>query len=222
MKSVFMKKLCIFDFDGTLFDSITDVVNCFNQTFINLGYETLDLEQYKKSLGGNFDEIIDLILKENNNEENIELVKKTYEQLYSKDKKENTHLYPGTYKLLRQLQEEGFILAINSNRKPGSINYFINLFLSDIDFIDIQGHVPNHPSKPDTYGVNTILKKAGVEKEDCIYIGDSITDIKTARNAQIDCILVNWGYGVGDVYDNEYPLAVVDNAEDILKLVKKE
>ena len=85
-----MKKLCIFDFDGTVFDTLTDVAKCFNQTFEILGFEPLDLDFYIKSLGGNINEITSIILKDENTPENIELVKTTYEKIYQEDSKENT------------------------------------------------------------------------------------------------------------------------------------
>lgn len=212
-------KLCIFDFDGTLFDSITDVVNCFNRTFEKLGYETLDFEFYKKSLGGNINEIIPLILKDKNTAENVEMVKKTYAQIYCKDKKENTKLFEGIHELLKQLQEEGYILAINSNRKNNSIIHFIDKYADDINFIDIQGHDENYPSKPDAYGVNTIMTKANARKDETIYIGDSITDIRTAKNADIDCILVKWGYGIGNVYEDQYPVKIVENTGELYQSI---
>lgn len=215
-----MKKLCIFDFDGTIFDSLTDVAKCFNKTFEYLGYEKLDLEFFKESLGGNVDQIISLILKDKNNPENIELVKNTYEKIYNNDLKENTKLYDGILEVLLQLQKEDYILAINSNRNPKSIKEFINKYAADINFVDIQGHVDRNPSKPHPYGVNVIMSKANVTNENTIYIGDSITDIKTAENANVDCLLVRWGYGVGDVYDNEYPIAIAENTEDIIDIIK--
>lgn len=215
-----MKKLCIFDFDGTLFDTLTDVAKCFNQTFEILGFEPLDLDFYIKSLGGNINEITSIILKDENTPENIELVKTTYEKIYQEDSKENTSLFNGMLEVLEQLQKEGIILAINSNRKPDSINKFLNKYASNIIFLDVQGHIPDKPSKPNPYGVNTILKKANVTKEESVYIGDSATDIQTAKNAGIDCILVTWGYGLDDAYENEYPIAIVENKDDLIRSIK--
>lgn len=217
-----MKKLCIFDFDGTMFDSLEDVVKCFNLTLDKLGYEKQDLEFYKKSLGGNINEIIGLILKDKNNEENIGLVKKTFAEIYYNDTKKNTHMYNGIHELLEKLQEENIVLAINSNRNVDSIKRFLKQYSDDIDFIEIQGQTSSTTPKPDPYGVNVILEKSGIAREDTVYIGDSATDIATAQNARIDCILVTWGYGVGDVYEDKYPLAIVDNPQDIYKIVKKE
>ncbi len=215
-----MKKLCIFDFDGTLFDSLTDVVKCFNKTFEKLGLDTFDREFYKRSVGGNMDQIVSKLLQDKNTPVNMTKVKDTYAKIYDADLKENTCLFEGMLDVLEQLQEEGMILAINSNRSAESIKEFVNKFADNINFIDIQGPIPTEASKPDPYGVNTIIKKAEMSKEDCVYIGDSITDILTAKNAGIDCILVTWGYGIDDVYENEYPIAIVNNKEELMNSIK--
>lgn len=214
-----MKKLCIFDFDGTLFNSLDDVADCFNATLQKLGFLDSITDDYINAVGGNIYEIIRIILGNNATEENIQKVKETYEVLYNNDPKANTKPYDGMKELLTALNEKNIILAINSNRNPDSINYFLNRYLGDIDFLDIQGHVPTNPSKPDPYGVNTIIEKAEVGLDDAIYIGDSITDIKTAENADIDCVLVDWGYGLEEVYDNSYPLKIVSSPDEIMDIV---
>ena len=214
-----MKKLCIFDFDGTLFNSLDDVADCFNATLQKLGFLDSITDDYINAVGGNIYEIIRIILGNNATEENIQKVKETYEVLYNNDPKSNTKPYDGMKELLTALNEKNIILAINSNRNPDSINYFLNRYLGDIDFLDIQGHVPTNPSKPDPYGVNTIIEKAEVGLDDAIYIGDSITDIKTAENANIDCVLVDWGYGLEEVYDNSYPLKIVSSPDEIMDIV---
>ena len=60
-------------------------------------------------------------------------------------------------------------------------------------------------------------KKLDVPKEECLYIGDSSTDIKTAQNAEIECIIVKWGYGNRDDWENEYILGAVETPSEILK-----
>ena len=72
-----MKKLVIFDFDGTLFDSVDDVVICFNEALSMHNFPTLTKKEYLEILGGNIDEVVSLILKDRNSKENMELIKET-------------------------------------------------------------------------------------------------------------------------------------------------
>ena len=104
-----MKKLAIFDFDGTLFDSIHDVLICFNQTLELYGFATLTREELIPCLGGNIDEITSLVLGENSSYENIEKVKKIYLELYNPSKKELTVPFENAYDVLKKLQDKGIL-----------------------------------------------------------------------------------------------------------------
>ena len=211
-----MKKLAIFDFDGTLFNTVDDVIINFNWVLKANGFPTLTRDEYIERLGGNIDEIVSLILNDRNTPENIELIKREYGKLYSDSKKENSKPFPDVLNLLRDLERKGVLIAINSNRTTPSIKEFVEKYLSDIDFLEIEGHNLDYPSKPSPFGVNRIIEKAGVSLDDAIYIGDSKTDIKTAKNAGIDCVIVKWGYGNQKDYENEYILGTVDNTSEIL------
>ena len=211
-----MKKLAIFDFDGTLFNTVDDVIINFNIALEANGFPTLTREEYIERLGGNIDEIVSLILKDKNTQENIELIKREYGKLYDKSDKENSLPFSGMKDLLMDLEDIGVLLAINSNRTTPSIKLFVEKHLPEIDFLEIEGHNPDCPSKPSPDGVNRIIEKAGVELSEVVYIGDSKTDIKTAQNAGIDCVIVRWGYGNRNDYENEYILGSVDNSSEIL------
>ena len=212
-----MKRLAIFDFDGTLFDSIHDVLICFNKALAIHDFPPLTREELIPCLGGNIGEIVALVLNENNTPKNVEEVKRTYLDLYYSSDKELTVPFPKAHGLLRKLQDDGVILAINSNRLSDSLEHFVSRFFSDIDFVMVEGHNLVDPSKPHPCGVQKIIKKAKVLPEDAIYIGDSKTDIATAENAGIDCIIVKWGYGNENDWQNEYILESVDDMCEIPK-----
>ena len=212
-----MKKLAIFDFDGTLFNTVDDVIICFNEALTINKFPTLTYEEYIERLGGNIDEITSLILKDKNTAENIELIKKTYGELYSTSTKENSLPFPQMHDILHALQDKGILIAINSNRTTDSIKYFVEKHFSDVTFSSIEGHNPAYPSKPHPCGVKRMRKKLNVSKDESIYIGDSITDIKTAKNAKIDCLIVRWGYGNQNAYEDAYPLEIIDEPSQILK-----
>lgn len=210
-----MKKLAIFDFDGTIFNSITDVIICFNKALSVNGFPTLTYEEYIEILGGNIDELVSLSLKDKNTPKNMELVKNTYDEIYGTSNRENSLPFDGMHEVLLELQKKGILLAINSNRKNDSIKKFIGKYYSDIDFKAIEGHNPAYPSKPRPCGVKKMLHKLKVSKDDAIYIGDSSTDIKTAKNAEIDCVIVKWGYGDPEDYVDEYILDAIEKPSDI-------
>lgn len=211
-----MRKLCIFDFDGTLIDSVDDVVTSFNKALSKYNLPTLTRQDYIGYLGGNIDEIVSLVLRDKSTPENIEIFKKVYLDFYESSKKEATVPFSGAHDVLERLQENDVLLAINSNRFTYSIELFVDRFFSDIDFIAIEGHVMEFPSKPDPHGINEIIKKADVSLDEAIYIGDSITDIQTARNAGIDCVIVKWGYGNEADWENDYILESIDEFSQIL------
>ena len=213
-----MKKLAIFDFDGTLFDSIDDVVISFNKVLKEFDFPTLTREEYIPCLGGNIDEIVSKVLGVNSTPQNIETVKKNYLELYNSSKKENTLPFPHSGEVLKNLQDKGILLAINSNRLNYSLNELVEKYYSDIGFVLIEGHKIDFPCKPDPLGVNNILEKANVSSDDAFYIGDSITDIKTAENANVDCIIVKWGYGDETAFNHEYPLKVINDFSQLYGL----
>lgn len=214
-----MKKLCIFDFDGTLFDSVDDVIICFNKSLSMHNFDTLTYKEYIEILGGNIDEMVSLILKDENTKENIELIKSTYGKIYGNSNKEHTIPFHGIKDVLKELQEKNITLAINSNRITESIESYVDEYFSDIDFIEIEGHNIDYPSKPSPIGVNKIIEKANVELSEVIYIGDSITDIKTSQNAGIDCVIVKWGYGTSDVFESDYPLSFIEDTGGLLEII---
>lgn len=211
-----MKKLAIFDFDGTLFNSVDDVVICFNKALKANNFPTLTHEEYIERLGGNIDEIVSLILNDKNTPENIELIKEEYGKLYADSRKENSKPFPKIYEILKELEKRNVLIAINSNRSTPSIKLFVDRYFSEIDFLKIEGHNLDYLSKPSPYGVEKIIEKSDVSLDDAIYIGDSKTDIKTAQNAGIDCVIVKWGYGNNKDYENDYILGVVDSPSEIL------
>ena len=213
-----MKKLAIFDFDGTLFDSVDDVVVCFNRTLAIYGFPTLTRDEYIPCLGGNIDDIVSKVLGENNTPQNLEKVKKTYLDFYNDSKKELTIPFDFAHDLLKTLKENDMLLAINSNRLNYSLNEFVSKFFSDIDFVSIEGHDLINPSKPDSFGVKKIMNKANAASDETVYIGDSITDIKTAQNAGIDCVIVRWGYGDENAFAHEYPLEVIDDFSQLYEI----
>lgn len=191
-----MKKLYIWDFDGTLVDTITDVGLCFNEALNKCGYPTHSLELYNQFVGGNLETVVSRLLPpESNNVQSINKVKEAYRNIYSKSKKPNTMPFSKIKEVLSFLDNEGVYLAISTNKAQSLTEPLCERYFPDIPFISIMGYLPDRPSKPYPETIYQIMDIAGVSQKQTVYVGDGPTDVQTAENAGIDCIFVTWGQG---------------------------
>ena len=215
-----MWKLVIFDFDGTLVNTVSDVLDCFNKALAADGFPPHTLESFQHFVGGDLETIVTQLLPEKaRTEDNVSSVKARYRQLYQASSKPNTAPYPGIMQLLDQLREKGIRLAINSNKGQSLLNSIVEqLFPADL-FQAVVGYLENRPSKPDPFGVHLICKACNCSLADAVYIGDGKSDISTAYNAGIPCILVKWGQGTQQVWEDsrvQWRVKTVSELENIL------
>lgn len=207
-----MKKLYIFDFDGTLVDSIVDSISCVNEVLKSFNKPT-----YDKDLKTLYYKDFRQFLKD------IDAGKETpvypaYTKLYKNYPKVNTHPYDGVVEVLKELESQGKILAICSNRDERYLKEFSKQLFEDIDFKYISGYRKGIPDKPNPYRLNEIIEKENISKDEVLYFGDKDADIAAAENAGIDIILVSYGQGNAEDYSSNYPLKVVDSPYDFLDL----
>ena len=95
---------------------------------------------------------------------------------------------------MANLHHEGVMLAVASNKFQEGTEHLIKEFFPEIPFVAVLGGRPGFPLKPDPEIVGEVLRKANVDKEDAVMVGDSDTDMETAANGGIMGIAVNWGY----------------------------
>ena len=191
-----MKKLIIWDFDGTLVDTLTDVALCFNEALRQTGFPQHPLAAFSGFVGGNLETVVSRMLPADKvNEENITRVKTVYRELYLTSDKPNTAPYEGVMALLYLLKQQGAALAINSNKGQALLDDMVEKIFPAGWFDAVVGYVEGVPSKPNPDGVFQICKTCQVPIEQALYIGDGASDLQTAQNAGVPCILVAWGQG---------------------------
>ena len=105
-----------------------------------------------------------------------------------------TKPYPGIPELIKALSTSGYSLAVASNKIQAGADKLISEFFTGTDFVAVMGNSPQYPLKPDAALVEYIMEKAGTDRAHTIMVGDSGTDIQTARNAGIPIIAVSWGF----------------------------
>ena len=218
-----MKKLLIFDFDGTLVDTITDVGICFNRALLQCDLPQHPLEKFSDFAGGNLETVVSKMLPPNAvTEKNIFSVKTLYRKLYLEDSKPNTKPYDGIMQLLNALKQSGYILAINSNKGQQLLDDMVEKIFGNNFFKSVVGYLESFPSKPDPYGVRKICAECHCSITEAIYIGDGMSDVVTAHNAGIPCVFVQWGQGHISDWENTYTAHIASNIKQLKKLLTTE
>lgn len=218
-----MKNFVIFDFDGTLVDTITDVALCFNEALQCHGFAPHPLKAYDNFVGGNLETVVGRMLSaENRTQQNIDAVKATYRQLYLENPKTHTKPYPGIYELLHALDMAHIRYAVNTNKAQALTDALMQGLFADYTFTGVAGYCEDVPSKPNPHGVNALLQQAGAVRDAAVYVGDGKSDIDTAYNAGIPCVLATWGQTKPEDLADERVAFHAGNAADILAYLTRE
>ena len=212
-----MKKLVIFDLDGTLLDTIADLAESANHALKQLGYPTRDVETIRTFVGNGVNKLLFRALPdEEKTEENMMRMRTHFVPYYDAHNAELSAPYPGIVALLEELQAKGLRMAVASNKYQEATVKLVKHYFPMIDFVEVLGQREGINVKPDPTIVFDILKKAGVSKEETLYVGDSGVDMQTAINAGVDAIGVTWGFRPRTELEDFHPMGLIDQAEELL------
>jgi len=189
-------KAVLFDLDGTLFSSLTDLGEAMNAVLANLGFPPHPIAAYRYFVGDGMKKLVtrSLPAKAANDPGIVEAcliqMKSEYGQrwdCYSK-------LYPGIPELLGQLQDRKMQLCILSNKPADLTEAIHNRFLSKWPFALVRGATEQIPLKPDPTGALEIAVELKIAPEAFLYLGDTAVDMLTANSAGMCAIGCLWGF----------------------------
>ncbi len=213
-------KAIIFDLDGTLLDTISDILNSMNSVLARYNYNTHSEEEYKYFVGKGVDVLVDSIIKTDNlPKDQFSVIKTAYYQEYDKRADLDTKPYPGIVRLLNNLKAKGFSLNILSNKPHHQTVNVINKYFKNIKFDNIYGKKPEFEIKPNPDSVFAIISNLGLTKNEVVFVGDTSVDIETANNAEIDSIGVLWGFRKREELERAKATFIVSHPEEILEIV---
>ena len=153
-----MKKLIIFDLDGTLLNTIADLAQSTNHALQALGYPTHPESAYNFMVGNGINKLFERALPEGEkSEENVLRVRKEFVPYYDVHNADKSRPYPGIPELLEQLQEKGMILAVASNKYQSATVKLISHYFPNIRFTAVFGQREGVNVKPDPTVVHDIL-----------------------------------------------------------------
>lgn len=217
-----MKRLIIFDLDGTLLNTIADLAQSTNHALHVLGYPTHEESAYNFMVGNGINKLFERALPEGEkSEENVLRVRTEFIPYYDVHNADKSRPYPGISGLLEQLQAKGLHIAVASNKYQAATEKLIAHYFSGIRFIAVFGQREGVNVKPDPTIVEDILAITKVEKESVLYVGDSGVDMQTALNAGVTSCGVTWGFRPRTELESFHPNYIVDKAGDILSLINQ-
>ena len=218
-----MKKLVIFDLDGTLLNTIEDLGNAANYALSLNGYPTHSLASYPFFVGNGVRNLIRKALPDDMRTDSIiESLLKDFKEYYNEHNTDCTKPYDGIEELLRNLQDNGVKIAVASNKYQQATEKIIAHYFGDIDFVAVYGQREGVNVKPDPSVVFSILSDAKVPKSEVLYVVDSGVDMETARRACVDSVGVTWGFRSEKELNEYHADMIVNKASDIFDIVMKE
>ena len=214
------RQLVIFDLDGTMLNTIADIAMATNHALSAFGYPTHSEEKIKSFVGNGVSKLLERALPEDKRtEENIALLREAFTEYYDKHNADLSTPYPGIASLLSQLQENGVLLAVASNKYQSATEKLVAHYFPGIDFVCVLGQRTGIPVKPSPDIVHEIMATANVYRKDTIYVGDSGVDMQTANNAGINAVAVSWGFRPRQELETYCPFAIIDKAEDLIPYI---
>ena len=208
----------IFDLDGTLIDSKSDLIHSVNAMLKEMGRQELAADTISGYIGHGAPQLVARALGGTATADELKHALQFFLSYYEEHKMDNTCAYPGVADVLAHLQGKDVPMAVLTN-KPARISVRIlnELGLASY-FRAIYGGNSFETKKPDPQGANTILNELRAAPRTAMVVGDSEVDVQTARNAGTLAAAVNYGFGVHD--RTAYPADIyLDTLADLLPLV---
>lgn len=188
----------IFDLDGTLLDTMPDLIVVTNKTLEHFGKPTHTDAEILSYVGDGAQRLIYRAMPEGTSDETCTEALAYWKALYPEIGLELTKPYAHMPETLAQLKKQGCKLAVLSNKYEGGVKDVIPKYLPGL-FDVLHGECEGIPRKPDPTGLLRTIAELGSAPERTAYVGDSAGDIKVARNAGTFAIGVDWGYNPVDV-----------------------
>ena len=213
-----MKKLCIFDLDGTLLNTISDLGASTNFALAAHGYVEHPMSAYNYMVGNGVRKLIERAAPDADAAA-VDRMLDTFREHYDQHCTDTTRPYPGIPELLAELQERGVALAVASNKYQSAVDRIVTACFPDVRFEAMLGQVEGRPVKPDPSIVFAVLGLYPTPKSDVLYIGDSAVDMETARRACVESVGVTWGFRPVSELRKACADHVVSSPAEILKFL---
>lgn len=210
----------IYDMDGTVLDTLEDLKNAVNAALEAFGRPALTLEQVRAYVGNGSRRLIELALGEGAAESEIERMLAWYRPWYDAHCRILTRPYPGILPMMERLRAAGVRQAIVSNKPDSAVRALAADFFPGLAELAVgERESEGIRRKPWPDMLEAVRAQMGLERGECLYVGDSEVDILTAANAGLRCVSVSWGFRSREQLLAAGAATLLDTPEQLAELV---
>jgi len=187
-------KAVIFDLDGTLLDTLQDLGDSVNRVLEMYNFPLHTLEEYRLIIGNGAKNLIETSFPKDTSPELIDEALSNFKNTYRDHFIDKTRPYEGICDMLTELYKCGIKISVCSNKHNDAVITLVNLLMPKDIFVCIHGERAGIPRKPDPTSAFDIAREMGVSTQETVYVGDSMVDMQTGKNAGMLPVGVLWGF----------------------------
>ena len=210
-----MYNTIIFDLDGTLLNTLDDLMDSTNHALAVHGFPERSLDEIRRFVGNGIRKLIERAVPQGTPASDTEEVFADFKIHYDAHCNDKTWPYDGIMELLRELKKRGYKLGIASNKVKSAVEKLNDIYFEGL-MDGVAGVVDGKPTKPDPYMVEAMLRELGSSKEHTLYVGDSQVDVQTAANTGLDMVAVLWGFRDREELENAGASTFVSKPDELL------
>lgn len=217
-----MYKVCIFDLDGTLTDTLESLTFSVNETLKEVGLPAITEEQCRTFVGNGAKVLIERSLKAAGDTKLLLFEKafEAYGRIFDRNCTYHVKPYPGIREMLLKLKDKNMKLGVLSNKPDRQAVHVVEKIFGKETFDLVWGQREGVPRKPDPTALSAMAESLGASSEEVLYIGDSEVDAATGNAADMDTVLVEWGFRSREELEKADAYRIVAAADEILDIIR--
>ena len=211
-------KAVIFDLDGTLLDTLTDLAEGTNYALRVNGFPERTTDEIRRFVGNGARKLVERSVPDSQAEAALEQVRQDFDVYYKVHCKDHTGPYPGIIEMLEELARRGYALGVVSNKPDFAVQELIPEYFPGL-FASVSGERTGVAKKPAPDLIWEAMKELQATNSDAIYVGDSEVDLEAAANAGIPCISVAWGFKGREFLEEHKAEVIIEKPLEILNYI---
>ena len=208
----------VFDLDGTLLDTLPDLVVLTNAVLRECGFPERTSAEVLSYVGNGVKALMYQAVPQDADEEAVEAAMRRWKELYPQYGYRLTKAYEGIPETVAELKRRGARLGVLSNKFDAGVQEVVGAYLPGL-FAVAHGESVDIPRKPDPTGLLRTIEELGSAPERTVYVGDSTGDVAVAPNAGTYAVGVTWGYHEAERLRAAAADLVIDDPRALLDLL---